>query len=330
MSESRNGGAITGKSIGVKAESRAILGGTVNDSHGVWATGDHASNENYGVYCKAGGSGIRNFSLRAGDPGSGSQDWSGYFDGRVTIVSDLYHNTTLHFSDASLKTNVEDITGVRERLEGLRPRSYNFTDDAQMRMGSSTGLQFGLIAQEVEGVIPELVSGTTIASVVDTAGSVVWPDHEVKAVNYIGIIPLLVAGYQEQQRTIDALQEQLGQMQQTLAACCANPDGSRLQAPTNTTEPTLDGRGDDRKLRIVPNPFNESTTVYYTLERAGRTQLMANSADGRELRVLQEADLTTGDYEFQWNTAGLAPGMYYVTLLLDGQPVVKKAVKVDR
>jgi len=57
---------------------------------------------------------------------------------------------------------------------------------------------------------------------------------------------------------------------------------------------------------------------------------MANSADGRELRVLQEADQAAGEHQFQWNTASLAPGMYYVTLLLDGQPVVKKGVKVAR
>ena len=57
---------------------------------------------------------------------------------------------------------------------------------------------------------------------------------------------------------------------------------------------------------------------------------MPNSADGKELRVLHEATLEKGDYQYEWNTAALAPGMYYVTLLVDGQPVVKKAVKVDR
>ncbi|MCC6541426.1 MAG: hypothetical protein IT225_04330, partial [Flavobacteriales bacterium] len=60
--------------------------------------------------------------------------------------------------------------------------------------------------------------------------------------------------------------------------------------------------------------------------------------DGKELRVLQEAILEAGSYQYEWNTADLAPGVYYVTLLLDGQPVVKtslsrlsgKAVKVGR
>lgn len=104
-----------------------------------------------------------------------------------------------------------------------------------------------------------------------------------------------------------------------------------MQAPDLNQPSELDGSlNGNEKLRIQPNPFNESTTVYYTLDRGGRTQLLANSSDGRDLRVLQEANVEAGSYQYQWNTASLAPGMYYVTLLLDGQPVVKKAVKVAR
>ncbi|HRH71201.1 MAG TPA: hypothetical protein PLB89_16985, partial [Flavobacteriales bacterium] len=81
---------------------------------------------------------------------------------------------------------------------------------------------------------------------------------------------------------------------------------------------------------IVPNPFSEPPTVYYTLDRGGRMQLIANSADGKQLNVLQEATMQAGNYQYAWDTSALAPGMYYVTLLLDGQPMVKKAVKVTR
>ena len=53
-----------------------------------------------------------------------------------------------------------------------------------------------------------------------------------------------------------------------------------------------------------------------------------NSADGKELRMLMQASMEAGQYQFAWNTEALAPGMYYVTLLLDGESVVKKAVRV--
>jgi len=303
--------------------------GAIN--YGAWgrATGGSSSN-NYGVRGDASGA-TNNFSIWASNPGSGATDWSGYFTGRVTIVSDLYHNTTLHFSDAALKTDVEDLTSVRERLEGLRPRSYRFTQQAQARMGSSPDLQLGFIAQEVEQVLPELVSPTTLAAIQDTTGQEIWPAQDVKAVNYVAIIPLLVAGYQEQQSTIDELQNRLGEMQDLLAACCANPDRALQQPGGDTGIPAFAGMTPGgEKLRIQPNPFNERTTVFYKLDNGGRTQLMANSADGKELRVLHEATLEKGDYQYEWNTTALAPGMYYVTLLVDGQLVVKKAVKVDR
>ncbi|HNR55278.1 MAG TPA: tail fiber domain-containing protein [Flavobacteriales bacterium] len=331
MSESRYSGAITGSSYGVKAESRAILGGTVNDSYGLWAEGDNASNKNYGVYCAAGSTGGENFSLRAAQPGITSNDWSGWFDGRVTIVGDLYHGTTLIFSDASLKTNVEDVQDTRASLSSLQPRRYTYTEEAQARMGLDGDVQLGFIAQEVEQVLPELVSATTLAAIVDTSGTEIFPAQDVKAVNYVAIIPLLVAGYKEQQQTIDELQGRLDHLEQTLAACCANPDGSRMLDQGLNQPNEFDGSlNGSEKLRIQPNPFNERTTVFYTLDRGGRTQLLANSRDGRDLRVLQEADLEPGSYQFDWNTAALAPGMYYVTLLLDGQPLVKKAVKVAR
>jgi len=48
------------------------------------------------------------------------------------------------------------------------------------------------------------------------------------------------------------------------------------------------------------------------------------------LNVLQEATLQAGDYQYAWHTTDLAPGTYYVTLLLNGEMVVKKAVKVTR
>jgi hypothetical protein len=38
--------------------------------------------------------------------------------------------------------------------------------------------------------------------------------------------------------------------------------------------------------------------------------------------------MPAGAHRYEWNTAHLAPGVHYVTLLLDGEHVVKRAVKV--
>jgi len=262
-----------------------------------------------------------------------TDSWAIYANGNQFSTT----GTAWTMSDAQLKQNIEPLANATAMVMQLQPRSYAYRTEEYPQLHLATEPQFGFVAQELEQVLPDMVRDVFIPSETDSTGQELQGSMSVKAVKLDGILPLVVAAMKEQQMIILAQQEamnevqqRLDEMQHALAACCANPDGSRMQAPTNSPEPALDDRGDDRKLRIVPNPFNESTTVYYTLERGGRTQLMANSADGRELRVLQEANLAAGDYQFQWHTAALAPGMYYITLLLDGQPVVKKAVKVDR
>lgn len=227
-------------------------------------------------------------------------------------------------SDAQLKQNVEPQQGALGIIRELRPSTYTFRTEEFQFLQLDQGLQHGLIAQEVEAVLPELVRPVLRPADIDSTGNVVTPSMELKAVNYEMLIPIMISAIKEQDEQIAALRE-------ALASCCSATEAGSALPQTNKA---LNSAGNDLfgsdKLHIQPNPFNERTTVYYTVDRGGRTQLLANSSDGRDLRVLQEASLEAGSYQFEWDTTALAPGMYYVTLLLDGQPVVKKAVKVDR
>ena len=77
--------------------------------------------------------------------------------------------------------------------------------------GASEGVKFGLIAQELEEVIPELVSEVTSPVDLDTEGDM----HFVttKAVNYSGLIPVLIAGIQEQQGQINELEARIATLE---------------------------------------------------------------------------------------------------------------------
>ena len=312
----------TGYAVGVDGVARSS--GLVNA--GIVGTQQTTSvppppNGNYGVF-----GAVQNQSTTIGT------DWAGYFRGNVNVTgTGVIPGGTWSPSDEALKENIEVLEGGLSVVSQLNPRSYDYQVNAYPHVGLPAGQQFGFLAQELEQVIPEAVKDITFPAQSDSTGLEVQPAVASKIVNTSVIIPFLVSAIQELNARNDALAEQMGELQDALAACCANPDGSRQQAPGLDQPSELDGSfNGNEKLRIQPNPFNERTTVYYTLDRGGRTQLMANSSDGRDLRVLQEADLEAGNYQFDWNTAALAPGMYYVTLLLDGQPVVKKAVKVDR
>jgi hypothetical protein len=272
-----------------------------------------------------------------------ANNWAGYFSGNVQITGQLWNNSTLIFSDEALKTDVTELTSEQaDALVGqLVPRRYQYNAAEHSTMHFPETPQLGFLAQEVEEVLPELVAHTVVPATIDSVGNVLTPSMEVSGVNYIGVIPVLVGSLNHQRTEVQRLNElveeqarRLDQLEAALAACCAaTPGDSRLLTtpPANTPDDLNKAlEGDARHLHIQPNPFTERTTLHYRLERAGRMQLLANSADGKALKVLQEATLEAGAYQYNWETNDLTPGVYYVTLLLDGEPLVKKAVKVVR
>ncbi len=214
-------------------------------------------------------------------------------------------------------------------VKQLRPTTYEFSPQDHPEFNFPSGQQIGFIAQEVEEVLPQLVETMHQGAVFDSLGTQLAAGFDYKTLNYIGLIPVLLGAVQEQQDQMDELKNQLAAMQEALAACCApSQDGSLMHQPLDSEGEPKNDPALERLLRIDPNPFTDATTLRYTLERAGRVQLLVNSSDGKQLQVLHEGLASAGDHSYDWNTGHLAPGMYYVTLLLDGEPLVKRAVKV--
>jgi hypothetical protein len=92
-------------------------------------------------------------------------------------------------SDASLKTNVETITGSLSIVQNLTGRRYNWIDENR---GSEK--QVGFIAQEVEEFLPEVVTS-------GAAGT--------KGVSYGKVTALLVEAIKEQQQIIEDLKQRI-------------------------------------------------------------------------------------------------------------------------
>jgi len=90
-----------------------------------------------------------------------------------------------------------------DKVMKLRPMAFAYK--AGYRDGSgelSTGDQYGFIAQDVERPFPLLVADHPIEKV-GRGGRTVT--KTIKAIHYPGLVALLVAAIQEQQRTIEAL-----------------------------------------------------------------------------------------------------------------------------
>ena len=108
----------------------------------------------------------------------------------VLINNDLYVNGSIYnSSDKNLKKNIQHITDDKSNnIKNLEPVEFNYKDDKTQRK------HLGFIAQDVEKIYPELVTDS---------------QNNVKSINYVEFIPLLVLKIQNQQKEIDELREQI-------------------------------------------------------------------------------------------------------------------------
>jgi hypothetical protein len=107
--------------------------------------------------------------------------------GAPVIVSNTGQLGT-QLSSARYKRDIHPLGAQSQKLHQLRPVTYRYKQDPQ-------GVQqYGLVAEEVAGVYPELV--------------LTGEQGEIEGVQYQGLIPLLVNEVQHQQRELAALRAQ--------------------------------------------------------------------------------------------------------------------------
>lgn len=212
---------------GTLSSSAAIFGGNAG-TNGEGLRGSAFGNGGYGVYGNAAGSGANSYygvygygsgSAGAdygiyGVQGAGGNDWAGYFSGNVG-----YTGMLLSTSDNKLKQNVQNFNGALQQVMQMQPKTYEYKHEGDYaHMNLPQGEQVGLIAQDLEKIIPSLVQPATFSYVVkdDTRdgeeGAVITSQIDYKGVNYIGLIPVLIGAIQDQQKEIDELKSQISQL----------------------------------------------------------------------------------------------------------------------
>ena len=217
------------------------------------------------------------------------------------------------------------MSGATETLLELNPKTYEFNTTDYSYMGFDSGVHWGLLADEVGTVVPNAVRDVARPEEVDSAGNMIHPEVDFKALNYQELIPLLIAGFKEQQATIAQLQDQINQ-------CCASQGSGMAPQGEDNTKSTTQNESDlqEQRLLVQPNPFTDHTTLQYYVPKSGKVSLQVSGSDGRTLGTLLEEQADAGAYSYEWNTSQLAPGTYFCALLVDGNVVVKRAVKVAR
>ena len=110
--------------------------------------------------------------------------------GDVVVTQNI---TAYYSSDISLKDNIRPIESAIFKVKQIRGITFDWNEKAN-DLQREKGHDVGLIAQEVEKVLPEVVQ---------------IREDGIKAISYEKVVPLLVEAIKEQQVTIENLTKRI-------------------------------------------------------------------------------------------------------------------------
>jgi hypothetical protein len=235
----------------------------------------------------------------------------GFFDG----VSGNY----ISVSDARSKKDIEKAPDVLESVMKLEVKKYHF-----LKNKSDDKKHYGMIAQDVEKLFPEIVAHDTKSS------------DDSYLVNYSAYGVIAIKAIQEQQKTIESQQEKI-ERQETINSELQEKlnnleEGlARLEASGSTPTNTLSHSNSFHKetgttalQQNAPNPFSSSTTIRHQLPQGSSGQINIYDVNGRLVM-----SVTTGSPTHTIIDGGnLQAGTYTYSLLVNGKMIGTKKMIV--
>lgn len=232
-----------------------------------------------------------------------------HVDGKVVGSNRFYT-----WSDNRIKANVQNLTSVKDILLSLRPVSYNIkqgvffgdnsaknsfkdssitnTYEENTSITIDSSLSYGFIAQEVRNILPTLVNESS---------------NSLLSVDYAGLTPFLIKGYQEQSKTIDSLTLQIQQLRQEIINWKGRSIDSSIQNQT-------------RLFQNNPNPFRGNTEISYYIDEL--TNFTTATIDIRNIMGVIQSTIVLGDKsglgKVIFNGSNLTDGYYIYSLKIDG------------
>ena len=260
-------------------------------------------------------------------PPNPSLDYAGYFDGRVYINGNTFSPGYAIISDAKFKNQIQDLSNGLDIIRQIKPKSYYLNTDNNFGMAFSNQKQYGVIAQEVEKVLPELVVETKKPATVDKSGKTVTEAVDYKAVNYDGFIAILINSVQQLEEQNKKLLEQNQKQDQLIKELAEKMEAISKTTPAanRKASQSVDLLNDQTIVldQNVPNPFADRTIITYKIpETASSAKIEFTSVEGRMIKSVEVTGRGKGELTVYGND--LSNGIYTYTLIIDGKAVDKK------
>ncbi|WP_299093541.1 tail fiber domain-containing protein [Bacteroides sp. MSB163] len=118
-----------------------------------------------------------------------------FYNSQTSTFNSIQVKNVYNYSDARAKNSIQSLSQSLSIIKQLRPVSYNFTDNSdntKFRKGGD-GKEIGLLAQEVEQVLPNIV-------LTDPDGN--------KLINYTSLIAVLIDAVKDLNEKVAALEAQ--------------------------------------------------------------------------------------------------------------------------
>jgi hypothetical protein len=181
------------RNIGINARAN---GATAGDNIGAEISVNNASGNNLGLIVNA----------------NGTNATAIISNGNMTVNGNITHSGTItQSSDRTLKEGIAPLESTLSKLLTMNVVQYQYRQDTGLFL--PTGTHYGVIAQELEPLFPELVTQSTARipnlDAADAGPSTSTTTIEYKSVNYTEMIPVLIKAIQEQQQQIEVLKAEI-------------------------------------------------------------------------------------------------------------------------
>ncbi len=115
---------------------------------------------------------------------------------KLYVNGDITANSVAGTSDIRFKTNIRPVVNALDKIKALRGVYFNWNQNAFPEKEFGAQDELGFIAQEVEKVVPEIVTKDKT-------------QEEYRSVKYDKLVALLVEAIKEQQKQIDSLNSKI-------------------------------------------------------------------------------------------------------------------------
>lgn len=246
-----------------------------------------------------------------------SGKYAGYFYGTVYSTGSITAPSFYTLSDRELKENIapfgqSDDESTLDHVLKMNVVEYTYKDIHREGGGVEASsakeaqeekkLHYGLIAQELQEIYPELVNKE---------------QDGYLSINYVELVPVLIRSIQELKQELDEVRKQDGEKAMARPAVSSFDDDETVGIDHDTAIPVT-----ARLAQNSPNPFTERTTIRFILpENTQNAQICVFDMTGK---MMKQIPVNSSMQSINVEGYELSAGMYLYSLIIGGQEIQTK------